>query len=149
MLNKDYRDLLAGLLMMAMGLFVYWYAKTNYDLGTLNRMGPGFFPVGLGILLAIVGFFICLPALFRRGQPLTISTRTLVLVTASIIVFAATLKTLGIVVATMLAVVISSLADNEMTWRGRASVAVGIAVVVWLIFIYGLSMILPVWPWSP
>jgi hypothetical protein len=41
------------------------------------------------------------------------------------------------------------LADRQITWKGRIAVAVGVAAVTWVVFIKGLSMVLPVWPWSP
>lgn len=149
MLQKDYRDIIGGLLMMGLGLFVSWYAFENYEIGTANRMGPGFFPVGLGALLAVLGFFIALPAFFRSGTRMRFEVRTLVLVTASIAVFAMLLKSMGIIVATALAVMISSTADREITWKGRIFVSIGVATMVWLVFIYGLRMVLPTWPWSP
>lgn len=149
MLQKDYRDILAGLLMLLIGLGVSWYANQHYEIGTLNRMGPGFFPVSLGLVLAVIGFFIALPALFRPGSPMKIEIKTLILVTLSIAVFAASLRTMGILFATSAAVLISSTADHELTWKGRIGIAVGVAALVWLVFIYGLSMVLPTWPWSP
>lgn len=149
MLQKDYRDIVGGLLVMLVGISVSFFAYENYDIGTLNRMGPGFFPVGLGGILAIIGFFIALPAFFRSGMPVKFEFRTLVLVTASIVTFALLLKSMGIIVATTLAVLISSMADREITWKGRVLVSVGVAAMVWLVFIFGLRMVLPTWPWSP
>jgi len=149
MFQKDYRDMVGGLLMMFVGLAVSFFAYENYDIGTLNRMGPGFFPVGLGGILAVLGFFIALPAFFRTGSPVKFEMRTLVLVTASIVAFALMLKSMGIIVATTLAVLISSTADREITWKGRILVSLGVAAMVWLVFIYGLRMVLPTWPWSP
>lgn len=148
MLSKDYRDIVAGLLMMVIGGWVCGYAYVNYDIGTLNSMGPGFFPAGLGLLLAIIGFFIGLPACFRTGTAPKIEFRTLVLVTASTVTFAVTLNPLGIVLATVLAVAISSWAAHDMTWRASVALGTAVALMVWLIFVLGLSMVLPVWPWS-
>lgn len=135
--------------MITVGVFVSWYAQSHYNIGTLTNMGPGFFPASLGTLLTLIGFFIGFTAFFRSGKRINIKFRTLFLVSMSIVVFAGTLKLLGIVLATMLAVAISSMADNDMTWQSRMFVAIGVAFVAWLIFILGLSMVLPVWPWSP
>jgi hypothetical protein len=41
------------------------------------------------------------------------------------------------------------LADRQISWRARGLVAVGVSAVTWLVFIYGLNMVIPVWPWSP
>ncbi|WP_180684138.1 tripartite tricarboxylate transporter TctB family protein [Tepidicella baoligensis] len=149
MWSRDYRDIVGGLAMLAIGLFVAWHAYQEYDIGQLNRMGPGFFPVSLGILLAILGLLITIPALLRKGSPVKVEVKTLVLVTLSIGLFALLLKPLGIVFATIVTVLTSSLADRQISWKGRVAVALGVAAITWGVFIQGLSMVLPVWPWSP
>ncbi len=149
MLNRDLRDILGGLAMMAIGLFVAWYAYNEYDMGRMARMGPGFFPVSLGLILATIGFFITVPAFFRPGSPIKVEVRTLISITLGVVVFALLLRTLGIVLATMASVLVSSLADRSVSWKGRVAISIGISFVTWLVFIKGLSMIIPVWPWSP
>lgn len=149
MWSRDYRDIVGGLAMLGIGAFVAWHAYQEYDIGQLNRMGPGFFPVSLGILLAILGLLITIPALLRKGSPVKVEVKTLVLVTLSIGLFALLLKPLGIVFATIVTVLTSSLADRQISWKGRVAVALGVAAITWGVFIQGLSMVLPVWPWSP
>lgn len=127
---------------------MFFYAMANYHIGTLTNMGPGFFPVSLGILLAVIGALICAYAWFANDQSGNFKLRTMILVTASAMVFGAALNTLGLVAATMLAVAISSLADRETTWRSRCFLTLATAAIVWLIFIFGFGMALSVWPWS-
>lgn len=146
--NRDIRDVVGGLAMMALGVFVGWYTYSEYEIGQLNRMGPGFFPVWLGGILAVLGFFIALPAFFRKGRALSVDIKTLVFVTASIVVFASLLKVLGILITTFIAVMISSMAKGGVSWKARVLVALGISATTWLVFIFGLGMILPVFPWS-
>jgi Ca2+/Na+ antiporter len=148
MAQKDMRDVAGGVLLTALGAFAAWHSYQNYDIGELNRMGPGYFPLALGSILAILGVLIAIPAWFRQGEAIRVEWRTVVLVAVSIALFALTLKTLGLVVATVLAVLASSLADREIRWRGRVMVAAGVALVTYLVFSFGLGMILPVWPWS-
>ena len=147
-----HRDLLAhqivgGLALTALGVFAAIHGQ-QYEFGELNRMGPGYFPVALGVIVAILGLFIAVPAFFRRGQPIHVEWKTFGLVVASLVAFALTLKVLGLMLATMLAVIISSLAYKETRWKGRILIAVGVAAITYLVFILGLSMVLPVWPWS-
>jgi hypothetical protein len=66
----------------------------------------------------------------------------------SLVLFSFTLKTWGVVFATMAAVFISSMADRGIGWRARLLLSVGVAALTYVIFIMGLSMVLPVWPWS-
>lgn len=147
MKSKDSRDIIGGLALSAIGLYAAFQAW-GYEFGSLTRMGPGYFPVGLGLLLVVLGLAIAVPAFFREGEPLKVEWRTLALVLGSLVVFAAALNTLGLVAATVLAVVMSSLADRQTRWKGRLFIAGGVAVMTLLVFAVGLSMVLPIWPWS-
>lgn len=146
MLNKDFRDLLGGLLMMAIGIFAAVYAQ-RYDMGQLHRMGPGYFPVMLGSLLAILGFFIALPALFRQGTKIQIQWKSLLWVLASLLLFAGLLEKLGLIFATIISVIASTMA-SDLPWRSKIILALSVALITYLIFSYGLGMYLPTWPWS-
>jgi hypothetical protein len=148
MRHRDTQDLVGGLALTALGLFAAYYANEHYEIGELRRMGPGFFPVTLGLTLAVLGILVALPACFRQGPKVQPAWKTLALVMLSLVVFSLTLKSLGVVFATMLAVLLSSMADRGITWKNRAFLCVGVAVTTYVIFILGLSMILPVWPWS-
>lgn len=149
MSQRDTRDVIGGLGLTALGLFAAWYAHAHYELGDLQRMGPGYFPIALGLILAVLGLLVAIPAWFRHGEPIVVNWKTLGLVTLAIVVFALLLKSVGIVFATMVSVLVSSVADSHTSWRARVLVAVGVAAVTWLVFILGLSMVIPVWPWSP
>ncbi|WP_439115082.1 tripartite tricarboxylate transporter TctB family protein [Hydrogenophaga sp.] len=148
MKHKDIQDVLGGLGLAALGVFAAVYAQ-RYEFGDLNRMGAGYFPVTLGALLAVLGLMIAVPAFFRSGPAIKVQWKTFALVMASIVAFALTLKVLGLIVATMLSVVLATLADNNTRWKGRLMIAVGVAAITYLVFGLGLSMILPIWPWSP
>ena len=145
MRQRDIGDILGGLLMVAIGVFAIWYAQ-RYSFGTPRAMGPGFFPVVLGGVLAVLGVMIALPALRRAGPAVRVDLRTLGIVTASLVLFAASLRPLGLVPATALAVLLASLAERGFPWPGRLMLSVGLAGLVWLIFVVGLGMSLRVWP---
>ncbi len=147
MRHRDHIDLLGGLLMTAIGLFAALYAR-QYDFGTPARMGPGFFPQVLGWILAVLGVLIALPAWFRHGTPAEVRGKNALFVIVSIIVFAITLKPLGLVLSTFVAAFVSTLAAEDITWRGRLIVSAGVAAVTAGIFVGGLGMILPLWPFA-
>jgi hypothetical protein len=65
----DYRELISGTLLVAVGLFAGIYATRHYNLGTLQHIGPGMFPAMLGFLLAGIGVLIALRALFSGSHP--------------------------------------------------------------------------------
>jgi len=147
MIKKDLRDLIGGLLMIAIGTFAVIYAQ-RYDMGQLRMMGPGYFPVVLGALLVILGVFIAVPAWFRSGTSIDIQWKSLFWVTASLVLFAGLLKVLGLILATVICVVTSSLAST-LPWRTKFVLAFSVALLTYLIFSFGLGMRFPLWPWSP
>jgi hypothetical protein len=146
--SRDHQDLIGGALLTALGVFVALYSE-RWDFGTAARMGPGFFPTVLGWILAVLGVLIALPAWFRRTeQTLHVQWKSLLCVLGAVVLFALTLRTLGLVLATFAASFVATLADDEITWPGRVYVAAGVAALTLVIFIGGLGMVLPVWPWS-
>lgn len=147
-MRRDTRDVLAGLLMVAVGAAAALYARAEYDLGDWRAMGPGLFPVMLGWLLAGLGVLIAVPAWLRRGEPLTLAVRSALCVIGSLVLFGLLLKPAGLILATVAAVLVASLADDRFRWRTRWLTAVAIAALAWLIFIVGLGMVLPSWPWG-
>ena len=58
------KDYYGGALLIVIGLAAV-YAGIGYRVGELAHMGPGFFPVALGALLALTGLLIALSA---RGE---------------------------------------------------------------------------------
>ena len=145
--KRDFTDIIGGLFLTALGLFFAIYAQ-RYSMGTLNRMGPGYFPVVLGAIMALLGLLVAVPAWSRAGVGPDVSWKTMFIVIGSVVLFGATLQTVGLMFTSMLTVVVASLADNDITWRTRALMAIGVAPVIYVIFIFGLGMIIPVWPWS-
>jgi len=145
--KRDSTDIIGGLFLTALGLFFVVYAQ-RYSMGTLNRMGPAYFPVALGAVLALLGLLVAVPAWFRAGTAPDVNWKTLLIVIGSVVLFGATLQTIGLILATMITILVASLADNDITWRGRGLLAVGVAPLIYLIFIFGLGMTIPVWPWS-
>ncbi|MEY3872834.1 MAG: hypothetical protein RLZZ296_1829 [Pseudomonadota bacterium] len=145
--KRDSTDLIGGLFLTVLGLFFVIYAQ-RYNMGTLNRMGPGYFPVALGAVMAVLGLLIAIPAWSRGGVGPDVDWKTLFIVITSVVLFGVTLQTFGVIFATMTTLVVASLADNDITWRERAILIVTVPPIIYLIFIFGLGMTVPVWPWS-
>lgn len=145
MTSRDGRDILGGVLMISLGLFFALQARL-YAFGDAARMGPGYFPTLLGWVLAALGLLILLPALFRRGEAIVVRWKSLCCVIGSVLFFAWSLPRLGLVLGVAGAVVLASLADNEITWKGRLLLAAAVPVVMVLVFVTGLQMNLPLLP---
>ncbi|MCC6194083.1 MAG: tripartite tricarboxylate transporter TctB family protein [Burkholderiales bacterium] len=145
---KNPKDFWSGILYIAFGVFAILIAL-NYPVGTAGRMGPGYFPRALGILLILLGAVLSLRALRLRGSPIAFPTfKPLFIIIGSVVLFgvvAGPLK-LGLVVATVVLIVTSSMASDEFTWKAALVSSVALAAFTVLAFAYGLQLQLPVWP---
>ena len=144
------RNLWSGLMFVAVGLG-FAIGALDYRMGESARPGPGYFPFGLGVLLALIGAVVALRALLVRTRSEEdrlepVSWRPLVVVVGSIVVFAALLPRLGMALALPLLVLSISLAGDEFRWKGVLISAVVLTVGSWAVFIEGLGLIIPVWP---
>ena len=61
---KSQKDFWSGLMFMAVGIAFAW-GSTNYNFGSSARPGPGYFPFGLAVLMALLGAFLFFESLFR------------------------------------------------------------------------------------
>ncbi len=143
---RNPKDFYAGLLFVAIGLADLVIVR-SYPLGTASRMGPGFFPRILGIFLVVFGALLSLRGFRPGGEAMSKwQWRPITIVLLSVLVWGLTALTLGLVIASVALVFISSVASNE--FRGREALVSGIlqALVMAGIFVYGLGAPLPVWP---
>ena len=80
---KSQSDFWAGLMFIVVGVAFAWGA-TNYSIGSSAQPGPGYFPLGLGVLLAILGAFVLFKSLTiesEGGDPIgTFAWRPLVII---------------------------------------------------------------------
>jgi hypothetical protein len=143
----DYRDLIGGVLLIAFGLFVAFYAY-RYNLGTVSRMGPGMFPVALGYLLAGLGVLIILPALFRPGSPIRFELRPFIACLAAVLIFAFAITRVGMVPSIFLLTITAALADRKLSVVGILVLAVSLSLIGVLIFNKGFEMTIPLFKWD-
>ena len=136
------RDALSGLLLILIGA-AFAYPAFGYGIGGAARMGPGYFPMLLGIALAGVGAAIALGGLRREADRLNIPWRELVLVTLSVAGFAICIGRFGLVPALFVSGLFACLADRETNLRRMAGIILFSCVLVWLVFVVGLHSPVP------
>lgn len=146
---KSERDFWSGLMFLAIGIGFAWGA-TTYSFGSSARPGPGYFPFGLGILLAILGAMVLFKALTietEDGEQVGhFPWRPLIIILASVAMFGFLLPRLGMLITLPLLVLVSSVASDEFSWKAALINAVVLVVGSWLIFIKGLSLTIPLLP---
>ncbi len=146
---KSQRDFWSGLMFIVVGAGFAWGA-TNYSFGTSARPGPGYFPFGLGVILAVLGALVTFKALTieaEGGDPIgPVSWRPLLVILGAVALFGALLPTLGLVVALPVLVILAGLAGDEFHIVESLVSAAVLTAGSWLIFIKGLGLTLPLWP---
>jgi hypothetical protein len=146
---KSQRDFWSGLMFVAVGIGFAWGA-TNYNFGTSARPGPGYFPFGLGVLLAALGAIVLFKALTvetANGDPVgSFAWKPLIFIVATVAVFGWALPHLGMIIALPVLVVVASLAGDEHHWGESLINAAILTAGSWVIFIWGLNLTIPLWP---
>jgi len=145
---KNKQDFWSGVMFAVLGLAFAWKAM-DYQMGTAARMGPGYFPFWLGIILAGLGAIVAVGSLSKRATETSIDKfhfKVLGIIVISVIVFGILLRPLGLYASLFLLVFSCSLAGHDFSWK--VSVANGIFLVIFchLAFIKGLGLIFPLWP---
>lgn len=146
---KSQRDFWSGLMFMAAGVAFAW-AASGYAVGSAARMGPGYFPLMLGVLLAVLGAVITLQAMTietEDGEPVAAwDWRSIVLVLGAVSLFGALLVPAGLIVALVVLVVVSSFASHEFGWRATLINAVVLVALCLVTFVWGLKLQFPLLP---
>ncbi|MDO5531308.1 tripartite tricarboxylate transporter TctB family protein [Sutterella sp.] len=148
---KNQKDFAAGLFYIAIGLFGATTLGEN-ELGSLARMGPGYFPFIISVALMLTGLVIAVKAMMTSpvsaaeghiewGKPLAP-----LLILGSAAFYALTLLTLGFVLSIGLMVIISSMAHPLFRLRDALISAVILTTLSAALFIGGLGLIVPLWP---
>ena len=154
---KSQQDFYAGLMFMVVGIAFAWGA-TTYNIGEGARMGPGYFPLMLGILLAALGAFIVFESLVvetEDGEPIGAwAWKPLFFIIAANLLFGVLLgglpsiglPAMGMIVAIYGLTFVSSAAGEEFSWKENAILATILAIGSYLAFIMLLKLQFPVWP---
>jgi hypothetical protein len=125
---------------LATGAGAMWVAR-EYPFGSTRSMGPGYFPVVLGGLLAILGVVIMLRGL-RSSQALDAgwSARGLIMLPLAVIAFGVLMEKAGFVPALAVLVLLSAAAGKEFRLKEVALLAVCLVAVSVALFVWGLGL---------
>jgi Tripartite tricarboxylate transporter TctB family len=143
---RNPRDFFAGLIFLFFGVLAAYLAR-GYPLGSTVRMGPGYFPFILCVLLALLGAAICARSLVLRGHGVEgVDPRALILVLAAVGAFAATIEPAGIIVAAALLLVIGTAASRESKALEVIALTLVLLALIVAVFVYGLGLPFKLWP---
>ena len=145
------RDYYAGALMVLIGAVAVNEAR-GYQLGTLQKMGPGYFPVMLGSLLMLLGVLIAGTASTGGNEEQEALShaewRGWAAIIAGPILFVVFGRYFGLLPATFACVFVSALGDRDMTPKGAAVLAASVTVFGIALFSYLLKVSMPILKWG-
>lgn len=146
---KSQRDFWSGLLFMLVGA-AFAVGSTAYNFGSSARPGAAYFPFGLGVLLALLGALVLFKALSIEsadGDPIgKVAWKPLLILVAAIVVFGLALPRLGLLLTLPILVTMSALAGDEFHWKDALLNSLVLTAGSWVIFVWGLNLVLPIWP---
>ena len=166
---KSERDFWSGMMFLVVGV-VFAIGATNYSMGPAcppndpcatslwarlaqlsAHPGAGYFPLGLAILVALLGAIVLFKSLTIEsdgGDPIgKIAWRPLIVIIVAIALFGVMLEPLGLAITVPVLIVIASLAGDEFHWKGVTIAAIVLTIGSWAIFVWGLKLTIPVLPW--
>jgi hypothetical protein len=149
--RKALKDILAGSVFIAFGLF-FALVSLTYEVGSPLNMGPGYFPLVLGGVLALLGVIIVAKG-FVAGERDSIGTvpwRSTVLIVAAVILFGVTVRGLGLVPSLFITTVLTAFAGYRTGVVPAVLISAGLTILCVLIFSVGLQLRVPlIGPWIP
>ena len=154
---KSQKDFYSGVMFAVVGVAFAWGA-TTYNVGSGARMGPGYFPLMLGILMALIGLAVMFTGLSvetEDGEKVgKWAWKQVVYIIGANLAFGVLLgglpafgvPAMGMIIAIYALVIISSLAGTEFELRKVLALATILAVGSYIAFIWALKLQIQVWP---
>lgn len=158
-INK--KELLPGLVLIAIG-GVSAIGSLDYSIGTLARMGPGYFPLAIGVIIALLGCML----LFKLDNdkypqettekvsddlprlPLKQQVLTWALVIGAVLLFIVLAQYGGLIPATFFLIFVSALADNKNSLKTALMAATALTLFTVAVFHFGLQLQMPLFTWG-
>jgi len=154
---KSQKDFCAGVMYTVVGAAFAWGA-TGYSIGSGARMGPGYFPLMLGVLLAIIGLGVIFTSLVvetEDGQKIgSIAWRPLGFIIGANLLFGLLLgglpsiglPAMGLIAGIYGLTFVASLAGDRFNVKEVAILATVLAIFSYCAFVWLLKLQFPVWP---
>jgi hypothetical protein len=138
-------ELGAAAIFFLLGLYMA-IEGSHYGLGSITRIGPGFFPVSIGVLLMILSVGVAFEVRHSLAAAPKIPLRITLVIAVALLSFALLVNTAGLIPAIFAVVFIARFAEPGNNVVASAILAAGLALVGWLAFIVGFNLPLkPFW----
>jgi putative tricarboxylic transport membrane protein len=122
-------------------------AARGYSLGAAGKMGPGYFPLLLGGVLALLGVVLIARSIVLDGEPLPrFHILPLAVIAVAVCLFGVLIEPFGLVTALAVLTMLSAWAGPQFRWLEAAALTAALIVFSIGVFVYALGLSLSVWP---
>jgi hypothetical protein len=154
---KSQKDFFSGVMFTVVGVAFAWGA-TTYNVGSGARMGPGYFPLMLGIVMSFIGLIIMFTGLSvetATGDPIgKWAWKQVVFILGANLAFGVLLgglpslgiPAMGLIVAIYALVIIAAQAGSKHALPSVLALATVLAIGSYIAFIWALKLQIQVWP---
>lgn len=141
--------MIGGIALIVIGLFFALYGQSNYAIGELQRMGPGYLPMVLGYVLAMLGVLLALASLRRMPERVgPFAWRSFIAVLLGMGVFAFVVERFGMVPGVVALTLVCGIAEPGRRLLPLLALAGGLAAIGVLVFTIGLELRIPAFRWG-
>jgi hypothetical protein len=142
---KSPQDLGAGAVFVLIGVAGLYFGR-ELAFGTAARMGPGYFPTLLSILILAIGIIVAIRGLTAEGPPIEpVQLRPIAMIIAAILIFGVLIDVVGLVLTALLLTVFAAYARREVKLTETILLGAGLAAFTVAVFVYLLGQPLPAW----
>jgi len=146
---KNQQDFFSGLMFLVVGL-LFAFGGGDYAMGSSVKPGPGYFPMILSVVTALLGVAVIFTSLTVEaeggGKIGAFAWRPLLIIVFAIAMFGFALPRFGLILTVPLLTIVVSFAGREFGWVGVLITSAVLTVFAWLVFVVGLNLTIPLWP---
>ena len=145
---KGPQDLGAAVVFIVIGIAGLVFGQ-ELAFGTSAKMGPGYFPTILSILIFALGVGLLIHAFIVSGPKIeAVQLRPIFFIVISILAFGYLIALLGLAITAVIMTVVAAYARRQVSLRENLWLGAGLALFTVLVFVYGLSQPLNIWWWT-
>ncbi|MFL6832982.1 MAG: tripartite tricarboxylate transporter TctB family protein [Xanthobacteraceae bacterium] len=140
------RDFWSGVMFCSFAAIAIFTAR-GYALGTAGKMGPGYFPLLLAVLLAALGATLIARSVALSGESISrFHVLPLAVIAAAVCLFGVLIEPLGLVVSLSALTLMSAWAGAQFRLVEALALAAALIVFSVGVFVYALGLPLNIWP---
>ncbi|MBX9761366.1 MAG: tripartite tricarboxylate transporter TctB family protein [Beijerinckiaceae bacterium] len=140
------KDFWAGLFFLLFGAF-FAFNSLGYRVGDIHRLGPGMFPLIIGMTLAALGLALIARGFLKEGENVPgIGLRSSLISLVAVVLFGVLIRPAGLIIATFVLVALSAFAQPASRLLSILALGAGIAVFCAVLFVGVIGLSIPLWP---